>query len=580
MAVIAVRGRHQVRVRGPRISLITGLCLGLTVLVGLLTVTPLVAVVMTAFRDAPPGQVGMWSLHGFANVLSQPTYWNVIWTSVWLAVVRAALAVGLAVALAWILARTDCPYRAQLEMLVAMSFFLPGLGRVLSWALLASPNTGYLNQLLRSLPFVQVTTGPLDVYSYAGVIWVSVLNWATMVTIFLLPAFRNLDAVLEEAARVSGVSPRGVLLRITLPLIRPALVAGFILALVRIFSSFEVEVFLGSKAGVYVFTNKIFDLMDTLPADYGTAFALALALLLVTFSMVGVNWLLVGRRNYTTVTGKSYSARTMRLGAWRWLAFAFVALYVFINLVLPALVLLHTSFIKTAGLNVLSAASYSMRNWESVLSLELPRLALWNTIFMSVVATTIGMILCSLVAYVVTRTNFRGRRTLDLLAWIPWGVPVLVLGMGVLWVVLFSPFNFLYGTLAVVIVAQVIRGLPVGTRIMASTMVQIGRELEESARAHGATWLTMFTRIMLPLVKNGFVAGWVMAFSVTFTDLALVAFLTGPESALLPTLFFSLWRNGQLERASAAALIMTVFVLAGVLIVRRITRTGLRNEIV
>ena len=131
-----------------------------------------------------------------------------LWTTVWLSTVRAALALALAVVLAWIIARTDCPFRNQLEFLLILSFFFPLLGKVLGWALLLSPQKGYLNQLLRQLPFFAGDTGPLDVFSYGGLIFVSVTGWATLLTIFLVPAFRNMDAALEESARMCGASPR------------------------------------------------------------------------------------------------------------------------------------------------------------------------------------------------------------------------------------------------------------------------------------------------------------------------------------------------------------------------------------
>lgn len=127
------------------------------------------------------------------------------------------------------------------------------------------------------------------------------------------------------------------------------------------------------------------------------------------------------------------------------------------------------------------------------------------------------------------------------------------------------------------ILAHVIRGFSAETRIMTSTMVQIGKELEESARVHGASWLTTFWRIWVPLLKNGYVTAWILAFVVAFYDLALVVFLFGPHSMVLPTLFLSLWRSRQVEKASVAAIIMTLMILVVVTIVRRVTGAGLRS---
>jgi iron(III) transport system permease protein len=558
----------------------TLLMVALTIAVAALTVTPVVVALIASFRTAPVGQAGRWTLAGVASVLRDPSTARIIWTTVWLGIVRAGLATILAVLLAWILARTDCPFRAQLEVVLLLSFFFPLVGRILAWAVLASPRTGYLNQLLRLLPFFSGRTGPLNVYSYPGVIFVSALGFSGVLTILMLPSFRGMDASLEESARMCGASARTTVLRIIVPLMRPAILAAFILALVRVLSGFETEVFLGTPAGIVVFTNKIYLAMEgVFPPDYPTAFTMVLLLLCVTFVLVAANWILIGRRNYTTVTGRSYSARPLRLGRLRWLAFAFVALYLIFSLILPALVIIQTSFINIIGFDILNPDSYSFRNWNTILSLQIPRQSFVNSLIVGVVATTLGVVVYSIVSYVITKTNFRGRRALDLAAWVPWGVPALALGLGLLWTVLLSPLGFLYGSLTLLVIAFVIAGFPIGTRVMTSSLLQTGKELEESARVHGASWPRTFATIVIPLVRNGFVTAWVLGFTFAFSDLALVVFLYGPKSTVLPTLFFSLWRGGSLERASVAAVMMTAINLAVVMIMRRVARIGISNAI-
>lgn len=558
----------------------TLLMTALTLVVAILTVTPVAIALVASFRTAPVGQHGVWTVVGFARVIHDPTTLHVIWTTVWLALVRASLATALAVVLAWILARTDCPFRGQLEVVLLLSLFFPLVGRVLAWAVLASPRTGYINVLLRMLPFVGGTRGPLNIFSYGGVIFVSALSFSGLLTILILPAFRGMDAALEESARMSGASARATLLRIIVPIMRPAIVAAFVLSLVRVLSGFETEVFLGTPAGIFVFTNKIYQAMEGLfPPDYPTAFTMVLLLLAVTFLLVILNWVIVGRRNYTTVTGRSYSARPMRLGKLRWLAFGAVGTYLFLALFLPALVIIQTSFINIVGFDVLNPDSYSLRNWDAILSLQIPRQSIANSVLIGIVATTLGVALYSIVAYVIVKTDFKGRRALDLAAWVPWGVPALVLGLGLLWTVLLSPLGFLYGTLPLLVIAFIIAGFPIGTRVMGSSLLQTGKELEESARVHGASWPATFWRVVLPLVRGGAITAWVLGFTFAFSDLSLVVFLYGPKSSVLPTLFLSLWSGGSLERASVAAVIMTTINLAVVLIMRRLARIGISNVI-
>jgi iron(III) transport system permease protein len=552
----------------------------LTLLVAVLTVTPVAVALVASFRTAPVGQPGIWTVSGILNVARDPSTLSVVWTTVWMGVLRAGLATFIAVMLAWILARTDCPFRPQLEVVLLLSFFFPLVGRILGWAVLASPRTGYLNQLLRLLPFVSGRTGPLNIFSYPGVIFVSALGFSGVLTILMLPAFRGMDASLEESARMSGASARSTLFRIIVPLMRPVILAAFVLALVRVLSGFETEVFLGTPAGVVVFTNKIYLAMQgVFPPDYPTAFTMVLLLLIITFLLVIFNWVMIGRRNYTTVTGRSYSARPMRLGPLRWLAFAFVGGYLTLSFILPALVIIQTSFLNIIGFDILNPDSYSFRNWDTILSLQIPRQSFFNSLIVSIVATTIGVSLYSLVSYVIVKTDFKGRRALDLAAWVPWAVPALVLGLGLLWTVLLSPLGFLYGSLALLIIAFIIAGFPIGTRVMTASMIQTGKELEESARVHGASWPVTFWRIVIPLVRGGAITAWVLGFSFAFSDLALVVFLYGPKSTVLPTLFLSLWRGGSLERASVAAVIMTAINLLVVLSMRRIARIGISSAL-
>lgn len=568
---------RTVPMKAGRPSLSTLLMWLLLIGVAVMTVTPTAAALTSAFRDAAPGQAGDWTLNGIIRVFQDGATWDALWTTYWLAGVRALLGLALAVVLTWILARTDCPYRKQLELLIVIAYFFPGLGKLLGWVLLASPKTGLINQGIRQLPFFsELEKGPFDLYSHAGIIYVSVIGFSAFFVIFLLPAFRAMDASLEESARMSGASERKTLWLITVPLLRPAIASIAVLSLMLLLSSFETEVFLGTSSGVYVLTNRIYkSLQELLPADYPAAFTMSLLLLVSSALLVFFYTKVVSGRHYTTVSGRSFSSRVTRLGRWRWVAFTFVAVYILLSLVLPAIMLVYASFAKTAGLNMFSSAGYTLGHWEAMLRLQLPRNALLNTFILSIGATTLSALLGTLIAYVVIRTNFAGRRLLEAASWIPWAVPTIVLGLGLLWMALFTPLNILYGSIFILILAHIIRSTPIKTRIMTSTMIQIDKGLEEAARLHGATWSQTMWHIWLPLLKNGFVSGWIIGFVFSFSELALVAFLYGPKSSVLSTLFLSLWTAGELERAAVVGIVTTLIVLGVVLLIRRLTRTGL-----
>jgi iron(III) transport system permease protein len=577
MSVRALKWSRAFPALVPRLRAGTILPWLLLVLVAVSTLTPVAAALLSAFRSAAPGQAGDWTLNGLARAFSESMTWEALWTTYWLSAVRALLGVGLAVVITWVLARTDCPFRPQLESLIILAYFFPGLGRILGWVLLASPRTGVINSGLRLLPgFDQLQQGPFNIYSYAGVIYVSVIGFSAFFVVFLLPAFRAMDASLEESARMCGASERKTLWYITVPLLRPAIAGILVLSVMLLLSSFEIEVFLGTPAGVYVLTNQIYHhLQEVLPADYGTAFSLSLLLLLSALSLVFVYGRVLGQRDYTTVSGRSFSTRVTRLGRWRWAAFAFVAGYLLLSLILPAIALVYASVARTAGANMFSADGYTLNNWQSILSLQLPRQSIGNTLILSISAATLGGVVGTIVAYVLVRTKFAGNPLLEFSAWIPWTVPTIVLGLGLLWVTLFTPLSVLYGSLAILIVAHVVRGIPIRTRIMTSTLVQIDKGLEEAARVHGANWLRTFWYIWLPLLKTGFVAGWIIGFVFSFSELALVAFLYGPKSMVLSTLMFSLWTR-EPERAAVVGIVTTLIIMLVVGAVRRMTRTQLQ----
>ena len=497
-----------------------------------------------------------------------------LWTTVWLAAVRTALAVALAIFMAWIIARTDTPWRGLLERLLLVKFILPMLPLLLGWILLASPRTGLINIALVNL--FGLENPPLNIYSYGGIIFVTVVGWASFLALFLIPAFRQMDASLEESSRMSGASTFGTIRRITIPLMAPAILATTILGFVRMLESFETELFLGAPAHIWVFTTKIFDfIFNRLSAEYSNAMALAVMLLGLTFLMVVVQWKLLGRREYTTVTGKGYKPQPMRLGRWRYATLAFVLAWFFIAIFLPLAAVILTSFMKVAGVYELKggASIFTLEHWQRVFSLSMFWMSVRNSIVLATASATIGMVLYSLVAYVVTRTQFAGRKVLDLICYIPWALPGIVLALGFVWAFMLLPITaVLYGTVWIMIMAYLTRGFPLGTRTMTATMVQIHRELEESARVHGASWAKTFISIWLPLLRNSFLTGWIFIFVISFKDLSTVVLLYGSRSMVLSTLFFTQWDSAYLEEACVTGLVMFVIVFVGAMVVMRLGR--------
>jgi iron(III) transport system permease protein len=199
-----------------------------------------------------------------------------------------------------------------------------------------------------------------------------------------------------------------------------------------------------------------------------------------------------------------------------------------------------------------------------------------NTVILAVSVATGGTFICTLVAYVVVKTRYMERKALDLIAWLPWAIPGIVMSLALLWAWIFiKPFGFsLYGTMLLMIICMITVGFPVGTRIMTSTMIQISNELEESARVSGASWTQTLFRIWLPLMKNGLINGWILNFTTCVRVLAPVILLFGPQSMVLSIIFYEFWSRGDIEMASVVGLMQAVIIIAGYTLIKLIGRIG------
>ena len=545
----------------------------LLAMVSVMVLYPLAMVLYGSIKDAAPGQPGAITLAHWRAVLSDASTFRVLANSILIALPRTVLALALATAFAWCIARTTTPGKRLLEGLLVFLFFLPELPWVLAWMLLGAPNVGLLNQWLRAIVPGMETF--INVYSYAGLIVLGAVRSAPVLFLFVYPAFQAMDATLEEAARMAGASGWRTIWRIDVPLLLPALLASGILSFVVAMESFEIPQLLGTPAKIFVFTTRIYDLAyGGHVARFGPAMVLAVLLLLITVSLIVVQWRILKGRAYTTISGRGYQARPLDLGRWRWAPFAFIVGFFLVFGALPFAVLLLNSFMELSGF--LSWEMLTTRHWTDALGRTAVLTSIKDTLVVSVLAATLGVILSALISYVVTRTTWVGRKVLDMVAWGPWAVPGLVMALGFLWAFVWLP---IYGTLWLLVLVLVARGLPVGSRFFTSTMVQLGAELEESARIHGASWLRAALRIWVPLLRPAILGAWILLFVIAVRVLDLVVLLAGPGSRMLSADIFFWTVSGKQEAASVLALLQTVLVMAGYLAARLLLGRATQNAV-
>jgi iron(III) transport system permease protein len=539
-----------------------------------LTAYPMAMLVYGSLHTTPPGEAGTFNLDGYRAMLSRANA-LVLLNTIGLSLVKTGLAMVLALFFAWVVARTDTPCRETLEVLISLPFYIPPILTAMAWGMLATPKGGLINLAWTGLTGIR---DPLvNVYSYGGVVWHMMQYSTTFLFLLVVGAFRSMDPALEESSRTSGASSWTTFRRVTLGLMLPVTTSAFILSFIRGVESFESALIFGTPAGIEVITTEIYHLIHHVnKPDYPQATALALGIMVLMFALVAWQWRLLGSRSFVTVTGKGYTPRVTRLGRWRWVTFAACGLFFAVTVVLPVGQLVIGSFFRFFGFYRLSMLT--TEHYAAVWQNRLVWRALGNTLLLGALGATATMLLGGVVAYVLVRTSSRARRVLEVLAWLPWMMPGMVLGVGFLWAYALMPGPVpLYGTLGALLVAYVSLGTPLGVRTMAGAFSQLAQDLEECSRVHGASWWTTFRRILLALAWPAFAVGWILVFFIILRELSASILLYSVGNEVLSVVVMRLWTEGKAEQVSVIALVMLALVFLFRLAERRLVRTDLSS---
>jgi iron(III) transport system permease protein len=540
--------------------LIIGLCVALTVYLGIVPLGFLLW--QSFFTPQTAAKAAEFTLGNYREAYGTAETWVLFWNSVKFASGTAVLAFVLGTALAWMNERTNTPCKALFFALSLIPLVIPGILFTVSWILLGSPKIGLVNLAVQKLTGTDVVL--INVYSMWGMIWVDALHYSPMAFLLMTAAFRAMDPALEESAVMSGASMWQVVRKVTLPLVWPAIFATLLILFVRAIESFEVPALLGLPVGIQVFTSAIYQAVHRYPSQIGLASSYAVTLLLVTTVGVYFQSVLSSRGSkYATMTGKGFRPRQIDLGPWRYLAVAVFLVYFLLIVVLPFAVLVWSSFQKFYSVPSLEAVQrMTLEPYRTVL--EHPSLwrSVWNSLLLAVGSATLIMLVTSVICWIVVKTRLPGRWLLDNIASLPMVFPGIVLGLSLMILYLYLPVG-VYGTIWILLIAYVTRFLPYGLRYNTTSMLQIHKELEESAAMSGASWTTTFRRIILPLLKPGLVAGWIYIMIVSIRELSSSILLYSPGSEVLSILIWELWENGQYVELSALGVmfILALFVL-------------------
>lgn len=542
---------------------IIGICLAF---VAYLAVIPLGFLIWQSFYTpetaANPAKL---TLGNYLAAYGSPQTIRLLGNSLLFASGTAVFAFAIGAALAWMNERTNTPFKSLFFALTIIPLIIPGIMFTISWILLGSPKIGLINLLLQNWfgsDYIFV-----NVYSMWGMIWVDGLHYSPMAFLIMTAALRSMDPSLEESALMSGASIPQIAWRITFRLTWPAIFAALLILFVRAIESFEVPALLGLPVGTEVFTSAIYQAIHQYPSQIGLASSYATALLLIASVGIYFQSRLSNRGSkYSTVTGKGFRPRTMDLGRWRYLTAAIFIVYFAFIVLLPFLVLLWSSLQKFYSVPSMAAAkNMSLDAYRFILSHPTIADAVWNSVLLAFASATIVMLVTSVICWIVVKTKLPGRWLLDNIASLPLVFPGLVLGLAVM--VFYLNFNVgVYGTLWIMLIAYVTRFMPYGLRYNTTSMIQIHKELEESAQMSGASWTTTFWRIILPLLKPGLMAGWIYVVIVSIRELSASILLYSPGTEVIATVIWELWENGQFVELSALGVMFIIGLLCLVLL--------------
>jgi len=544
------------------------------IIVAFLSLSPTLMLFYGSVLSKPLGVPGDFTLGHYIHAYADPLTYQLLFNSFVFAAGSSVLSTFFAAALAWIAIRTNAPWRKFFELTAIIPNIFPPVMLAVSWTVLLSPRTGLINRALMEI--LNLSEAPLNLYSLSGMIFVEALITTPLGFLIISAALYSMDPSLEESARVAGSSNFQIARRITFPIVRPALLAAGMLNFVRAIESFDTPAIIALPARIEVFTTKIYrEAVGAFPPNQNLAATYGVGLLSITMIFVYFYRRLTSRsERYVTVTGRGYRPTIIDLGKWRYPAAGLAGLILTLIVVLPFLVLIYVSFISYV--HVPGSKTWellTLDNYRSNLFDARTYRALKNSLLLAVGGATLCMLLAALTAWVTTKTKAVGRGLIEALTFIPWAFPGTALAIGLLWTYVYVPLP-IYGTLWILLIGYITRFLPYGLRTMTSTIVQLHDDLPQASLVCGAGFFTTFRRILLPLLRPGFIAGWIILSTIYLREFSLSVFLYSPGSEPLGPLLYHFYVDGNLGPMCSLALIVSVVCVAMILIARKIGQVG------
>lgn len=513
---------------------------------------------------------GHLDVSSYLTVYGQAVNMRALTNTAKISILVMILSVLITFPLAWLIGRTDLPGRKKFRTILVASYMIPPYVGAIAWTQLLNPDVGYLNALLKTI--FSLSKAPFNIYTEGGLIWVLTLFYSPFAFITISRAMEKMDPTLEEASRVSGASPLRVLWDVTLPLMAPSILAGGLLVFIGAGSAFGIPAIVGMPGNIEVLTTRIVSFVY-MGNDSGirNATTLAVSLMILANGLLFFMTWFMGRKDYTTIGGKSTRPALVELGKWKGLATFLVAVYAFIAVILPLGSIVITSFMVSMSKG-LSLDNFGFDAWIPVLENSQYLDCIWRSLGYAFITATIGTILSLFVAYLSVKTHVKGRSLPDLLVMVGGSTPSVVIALAL--IITFSG-NYglnLYSTMWILIVSYLVKYMTMSVRTIAASLSQVSSSLEEAGLNSGAGWLRICKDIIMPLIAPSIVAGWFLIFMPSFYELTMSNLLYGSDTQTIGVLLYELQTYADTQNASVMSVIILIIVMVGNLILNKVSK--------
>ena len=478
----------------------------------------------------------------------------------------------LAFPLAWLVGRTNLYGKKFFRGLFVLTYMVPPYVGAMAWLRLLNPNVGTVNRWLRVLLHLSDAPGPLNVYTLPGMIWVLSSFYYPYAFITISRAMEKMDPSLEEASRISGASPLKTLFTVTLPMMMPSLIAGALLVFVSAASCYGIPSIIGSPGRVHTVTTRIVEYVSLGQQGMNDATGMAVFLMGLAIIILFLSDVVLAKKQYITVSGKSVQPATVDLRGWRIPLTVIVSLFAVIVIAIPFATIFTTSFKIDVGKSMFRADNFTVSNWKTVFGRVETLNCFKNSLVFAAVAATVGIVVACTMGYLLQRTQVRGRKIPDFLITLGSGTPSVVIALGL---IMTMKGNFginIYNTAYIMIIAYMIKYMMMGMRTVVSAMSQIHVSLEECSQVSGASWMKTMFRITGPLIFPSIAAGWFLIFIPSFYELSMTTLLYSSTTKTIGFQLYEYWTFTSQPMSCAMAFGILLIIVFLNFVLNRLTR--------